>query len=105
MTRWQLPHSLLASFPVDYPDDFFVGDVHEDSRTVLLQLEAFRVSLELEVGANAGICGGINSRDRAFAVTQINSLARRVIAQVVWVSVGAEIDLLDQCERRAIVDV
>jgi len=85
-----------AGVAVDDTDGFLVRQVNENPRAFRFQLKRFRVASDLEF-LQALHRGGINDRQRGArtgAVAHIEALCDRIVAHVVGVGIGAEIQLL-----------
>src|SRR6476646_7692462 len=78
------------------------GDVDENTTTLFLELECFRMGPELDRSDFFSI-GCVKGRDPAAAKAHINSLRRGIVAHVVGVIL--KIDFTEQLKILAIIDV
>ena len=91
---------------IDDRDLFQVRQVDIDIRSCRFQLERFRMRSQLVffVGALVGRCiHSPDGRGLLVAVTDVDTLVRRVVPQIIDITV--EVDRRDQIERRSVVDV
>src|SRR5690348_13551160 len=71
-------------FPVHNRYLFGRGNIYKDARTALLQLERFRMALELDVRDSLPACS-VENAECAVAIAYVDTPCRSVVADIVGI--------------------